>query len=176
MKTSTLQEKAAKIKLAIFDVDGVLTDGRLYFDANSNEQKVFYVHDGLGIKMLQDSGVKIAIISSRESSIVTKRMQSLGVEFIYQGQKYKRVAFNNLLNQLNLKPEQVAYVGDDLPDLYLIKTAGLGIAVANAVSVVRENATWCTEKNGGQGAVREVCEFIMQAQGTLDNAIEKYSQ
>jgi 3-deoxy-D-manno-octulosonate 8-phosphate phosphatase (KDO 8-P phosphatase) len=129
------------------------------------------VHDGLGIKMLQASGIKVAIISSRESLVVTKRMQSLGVEFIYQGQKDKRTAFNHLIAQLKINPEHVAYVGDDLPDLYLIKTVGLGIAVANAVSAVRENALWCTEKKGGDGAAREVCEMILQAQGTLKDLI-----
>ena len=158
-----IQVKAAKIKLVIFDVDGVLTDGRLYFAPNGEELKVFYVHDGLGIKLLQEAGITVAIISSRESPIVVQRFGSLGVRYIYQGQADKRPAFDQLLKELKINAEHVAYVGDDLPDLPLIQQAGLGIAVANAQPAVKQHADWQTTLKGGKGAAREVCEFILQA-------------
>ncbi len=163
-----LLKKASHIKLLILDVDGVLTDGKLYFDAQGNEQKVFYVHDGLGMKLLQESGVKIAVISSRTSTTVTQRLQNLGVEYIYQGQENKHTAYHDLLNKVRLDPENIAYMGDDLPDLAIICKVGLGIAVANAVPLVKQYAFWHTEAKGGEGAVREVCEIILQAQGKLE--------
>lgn len=162
-----LLKKATGIKLVIFDVDGVMTDGKLYFDAKGDEQKVFYVQDGLGIKLLQQSGVKTAVISSRTSLAVKIRLENLGIAHIYQGQENKIIAFNELLKNLRLTPDQVAYVGDDLPDLPLICKAGLGIAVANAVPLVKQYAFWHTQAKGGEGAVREICEIILQAQGTL---------
>lgn len=174
MQKTDVLIKAAKIKLAIFDVDGVLTDGRLYFDPHGNEYKVFYVHDGLGFKLLKQSGVEVAIISSRNSSIVNLRMQNLGINHVYQGQEDKTKAFADLLVKLKLLPEQIAYVGDDLPDLPLIIRAGLGICVANAHALLKQHATWQTQAKGGKGAAREVCELIMEAQGTLQVAYEKY--
>jgi 3-deoxy-D-manno-octulosonate 8-phosphate phosphatase (KDO 8-P phosphatase) len=162
-----LLKRAAGIKLVIFDVDGVMTDGKLYFDAQGGEQKIFHVHDGLGIKLLQQSGVKVAVISSRSSLPVQSRLENLGIAYIYQGQENKITAFNELLENLQLTPAQIAYVGDDLPDLPLICKAGLGIAVANAVALVKQYAFWHTRAKGGEGAVREVCEIILQAQGTL---------
>ncbi len=174
MQKVNILKKAAKVKLAIFDVDGVLTDGRLYFDASGVEFKVFYVHDGLGFKLLKQSGVEVAIISSRTSSIVTSRMKNLGVDQVYQGQEDKTKAFAELLTKFNLVPEQIAYVGDDLPDLPLILQAGLGICVANAHSLLKQHAHWQTLAKGGDGAAREVCELIMEAQGTLQAAYEQY--
>lgn len=170
-----IDNKAKLIKLVIFDVDGVLTDGSLHFGPNGEEHKIFYVHDGLGIKLLQQSGVATAIISSRESPIVTLRMQQLGIKYIYQGQEDKTKPFAELLAKLQLKPEQVAYVGDDLPDLPLIQRAGLGICVANAHHLLKQYADWQTSKEGGKGAAREVCEMIMTAQNTLQSAFENYS-
>lgn len=166
--------KAAKIKLAIFDVDGVLTNGQLYFHPNGDELKVFHVHDGLGLKLLQQSGVAVAIISSRTSAAVEQRLTALGVQHIYQGQADKRPAFDQLLTKLKLTTEQVAYTGDDLPDLPLLRSAGLGIAVANARPLLLQHAAWQTQASGGQGAVREICELIMQAQGTLANALKEF--
>lgn len=167
MQNSELIKKISNIKLVIFDVDGVLTDGRLYFGANGEELKVFYVHDGLGIKLLQKNSITAAIISSRQSEIVTKRLQDLGIKYIYQGEENKQKPFQELLDQLNLQREQVAYVGDDLPDLALIQQVGFGICVANAHPLLKKYALWQTEAKGGEGAVREVCELILQAQGKL---------
>lgn len=172
---SALIEKAKKIKLVIFDIDGVLTDGRLYFDAAGNEMKVFHVQDGLGIQLLQQTGVEVAVISGRKSIVVEERMRSLGVKYIYQGRNDKSSAFDELIEHLlKLKPEQVAYVGDDLPDLSLIQRVGLGIAVANAVPLLRQQAAWTTTARGGEGAVREICELIMTAQGSLETLYKDY--
>lgn len=162
--------KAAKIKLAIFDVDGVFTDGRLYFDAQGEALKVFHVQDGLGVKLLQQSGVAVAVISGRESASVTQRLKEINVEFIYQGRENKQQVLTELLTQLKLTTEQVVYVGDDLPDLPLIQQVGLGICVPNAHPLLKEFAGWQTTSLGGYGAVREVCELIMEAQNTLSTA------
>lgn len=170
-----ITEKAKKIKLVIFDVDGVMTDGRLYFDPQGNELKVFHVHDGLGIKLLQATGVQVAVITgNRELLVVEQRLKSLGVTHIFQNQQNKYPVFQQLMNDLKLTPEKIAYVGDDLPDLPIIRRAGLGITVANARDIIKQHAAWQTTARGGGGAVREVCEFIMQAQGTLETAYKNY--
>lgn len=166
--------KTKAIKLVIFDVDGVLTNGNICLDANGAEHKCFYVQDGLAMKHLQQTGVAVGIISSRESTAVTHRMRALGIQHVYQGQTDKKPAFIKLQTELNLKLEEMAYVGDDLPDLPLIKCAGLGIAVANAHPFVLRSATWCTHANGGAGAAREVCELIMYGQGTLETIYQRY--
>lgn len=172
-KTQILQ-KATTIKCAIFDVDGVLTDGRLYFGAEGEALKVMHVQDGLGLKLLQKSGVAVAIISSRQSAIVTNRLKDLGIAHIYQGQENKQLPFQELLAKLKISAEQVAYTGDDLPDLPLLQQVGLGICVANAHPLLKQFASWQTEATGGNGAVREICELIMEAQGTLRAAYETY--
>ncbi len=166
--------KAKQIRLVIFDVDGVLTDGKLFFDDSGREYKAFHARDGHGIKMLRNSGVEVAIISGRQSESVARRMASLGVEHVYQGQEDKVAAFNELCNKLPVNSMQVAHVGDDLPDLPLMRRAGMAIAVADAHFAVLERADWCTKLCGGQGAAREVCDLIMQAQETLDAAINTY--
>lgn len=168
----SITKKAAQVRLVIFDVDGVLTDGSLYLAETKELIKAFHVHDGLGIKLLQDSGIPVAIISSRESAIVQQRLEALGVRYIYQGQNEKLPAFEALLTELNIPYDAVAYVGDDLPDIPLIQRAGFGVAVANASNHVKQYAVWHTSLNGGAGAAREVCEFILNAQGKLNSAIE----
>jgi 3-deoxy-D-manno-octulosonate 8-phosphate phosphatase (KDO 8-P phosphatase) len=165
-------EIAKQIGLVIFDVDGVFTDGGLIFDETGREYKVFNVKDGHGIKMLRDGGVEVAVISGRESKSVALRMASLGIKYVYQGQDDKRLAFNELCATLPINPKHVAYVGDDLPDLRLFSRVGLAIAVADAHYAVRHRADWCTSLAGGRGAVREVCDLILTAKGTLDAAIE----
>lgn len=167
-------DKAKRIQCLICDLDGVLTDGYLVYQANGDSQKSFHVHDGFGLKLLQNSGLEIAIITKSNSDLVKKRMQDLKIEHLYMNQSNKIPAYRDLLSKLNLSPEQVAYVGDDLPDLPLIKHSGLGIAVANASEHVKAHADWITEKSGGHGAVREVCEFIMKAQGTLEAILAEY--
>ena len=167
-------EKAAKIKLLIFDVDGVLTDGGLFIGDDGQEYKSFNSKDGLGMKMLQQAGVKIAIITARTSNVVTQRMQSLGIKHVYQGQSEKLPAFEKILTELDLTNEQVAYVGDDVVDLPVMLKVGLSITVADGHHLVKEHAHWQTPSNGGRGAARDVCELIMQAQETLESQFQKY--
>jgi len=167
-------EKARHIALAVFDVDGVLTDGGLMLGEDGSEFKVFHVRDGQGLVMLRDSGCKVAVITARNSKIVSERMNSLGIEHVYQGQDDKGKALAGLFMKLGLDARQAAYTGDDLLDLPAMKRAGLAVAVADAHPVVRAHAHWVTSARGGHGAAREVCEFIMEAQGTLQAAIRKY--
>lgn len=163
--------RAAKIRVAAFDVDGTLTDGRLWLGEDGRETKVFHVHDGLGLKRLQQSKVVVAIISARISHAVALRAESLGIVHVYQAQDDKRACLLELLNALGLAPEQAAFIGDDLPDLPPMRASGLAIAVANAHPVVAAQAHWTTSKSGGFGAAREVCDLIMHAQGhSLDLA------
>jgi len=174
MDKKALIEKAAKIKLAVFDVDGVLTDGKLILGENGNEYKSFHARDGHGLVMLLESGCKIAVITARSSNIVAERMSSLGIEYVYQGEKDKGGRLMKLIEELGLEREQVAYVGDDVIDLPAMIKVGLPIAVADARPEVKQHADWTTEECGGQGAVREVCELIMKAQGTFDDRINAY--
>ena len=177
MKTldkNTLITIAANIKLAVFDVDGVLTDGKLILGESGNEYKNFHVRDGHGLVMLRESGCSIAVITARSSNIVAERMASLGIEYVYQGEKDKGSRLLKLIEELNFKQEQVAYVGDDVIDLPAMTKVGLPIAVGDAHPEVKNYAAWTTEKNGGQGAVREVCELIMHAQGKLAPRMKAY--
>jgi 3-deoxy-D-manno-octulosonate 8-phosphate phosphatase (KDO 8-P phosphatase) len=167
-------EKMNQIKLVIFDVDGVFTNGYLQASHDGSEQKTFHVHDGLGIVMLLRTGVDVAVISGMHSDAVKMRMQKLGVQHIFLGHSHKIAIYEQLLRDLQLSDEQVAYVGDDLPDRPLLKRAGIGIAVANATQLVKEVADWQTTLSGGHGAVREVCEWLMHAQGTFAEQLEFY--
>jgi len=166
--------RAEQIELAIFDVDGVLTDGGLMLGENGNEYKVFHSRDGLGLVMLRDTGCHIAVISGRTSSIVSERMATLGIEYVYQGQNDKGKALKDLLDKLNIDAKATAYVGDDLIDLPAMHRVGFAIAVADAHPLVIEHAHWVTKENGGRGAAREVCELIMHARGTLDSKIQQF--
>ncbi len=174
MIQTRVMDLARQIRLLILDVDGVLTDGKLFFDYQGNEFKAFHAHDGHGIKMLQQTGIEIAVISGRDSLIVTKRMEELDVTLVYQGQRDKRAAFQDVLQKLNLTPQQVAYVGDDVVDLPIMTQVGLAIAVANANAPVKAFADWTTTLSGGLGAVREVCDMIMQAQNNFESLLNEY--
>lgn len=167
-------EKAKLIRLVVFDVDGVLTDGKLFFDETGREYKSFNAKDGHGIKMLRSSGVEAAIISGRKSASVSLRMSSLGVEHVYQGQEDKVAVLDELCHLLLLSRDQVAFVGDDLQDLPVMGRVKLGIAVADAHIAVRQHADWCTSLPGGCGAAREVCDLVMNAQGTLEPLTSEY--
>jgi 3-deoxy-D-manno-octulosonate 8-phosphate phosphatase (KDO 8-P phosphatase) len=169
-----LTERLKKIKLAIFDVDGVLTDGRLYFTENGHESKVFHSRDGHGMKMLQASGVKIALITGRTSRVVALRAKDLGVPYLYQGAENKLVAFHQLLKKLCLNESAAAYFGDDIVDLPAMCRCGLAVTVPDAPVVVRQHAHYVTLCYGGHGAVRELCEMIMDAQGTLKSLVQGY--
>lgn len=167
-------EKAKPITLLVLDVDGVLTDGKLYFANSGEEMKTFNILDGLGIKLLRDAGITTAIITGRCSDLVARRAAELGIQHIYQGREDKLVALDELRRDLSLDFENIAYMGDDLPDLSAIRRAGLGITVANGHSYVAQHADWQTEARGGEGAVREASELILKAQGCLTRAWESY--
>lgn len=166
--------RAALIKLVVFDVDGVLTDGSLFVGDDGQEYKAFHSRDGFGIKLLKESGVQIGVITARNSQVVSHRMENLGIEHVYQGRLEKLPAFEELVSKLGLTPNQAAYVGDDVVDLPVMRRAGLAIAVQDAHPLAMQHAHWQTPHGGGHGAARDVCELIMQAQNTLDTQLSKY--
>jgi len=169
-----LNGKIAGIRLVIFDVDGVLTDGRIVYDNNGVESKSFDVKDGHGIKLLMRAGIDCAIVTARESKVVDLRAQNLGITLVYQGRKDKLGAFEEIMKKTGLAPAEIAYVGDDIIDLPVIKRAGFSVAVADAVSEVRERVDHVTVRPGGRGAVREVAELILKAQGKWDLILKPY--
>ncbi len=171
---SELIERARKIKLIAFDVDGVMTDGRLIIGDDGLEYKAFNTQDGLGMKLLKASGVEMAIITGRTSNVVTQRAESTGVAHFYQGVDDKLQAFQDLMRRANLSPEQCAFMGDDVVDLPPMRHGGFAITVPGGHSLVKKYAHYITTLQAGQGAVREVCELLMQAQGTLDAQMAQY--
>ncbi len=166
--------KAAQIRLLILDVDGVLTDGSLFLGDDGQEYKAFHSRDGHGIKMLLSHGMEIAIITGRTSRVVEHRMANLGITRIYQGQHDKTIAFGQLLQELQLSADQVAYVGDDVVDLPVMTKVGLAIAVQDAHPLVVKHAHWQTPHGGGRGAARDVCEMFLEAMGKLELEMQKY--
>ena len=171
---SSILEKAKRIKLAIFDVDGVLTDGGIYIGDDGKETKIFNSRDGHGMKMLQASGVNIAIITGRVSKVVEHRMAELGIKHVYQGRPNKLPVLNELLSLLSVAADETAYVGDDVVDLPVLIRVGLAICVHDAHPLVKHHAHWITVNPGGRGAAREVCEMIMKAQDVLDASLKEY--
>lgn len=171
-----IQQLAHSIKLVIFDVDGVLTDGSLFFDNQGQEYKAFNAKDGHGIRLLQEGHLQIALITGRTSELLLHRADNLGIEreLIYQGYRDKRPAFADLLAKTGLQAENVAYVGDDVIDLPIMKQVGFAIAVGDAHPFVKKHADWVSEKFGGRGAVRETCEMLLDAQGKLDEILQSY--
>lgn len=169
-----IMARAARIKLVVFDVDGVLTDGGLFMDKDGHEYKMFHSRDGHGMKMLLNTGVEIAIITGRSSTVVEHRMSGLGIKYVYQGQADKRVAFKQLLDEMELDADQVAYVGDDVVDLPVMRKVGLAVAVQDAHELAKKHAHWQTPSGGGRGAARDLCELIMEAQGTLAGQMANY--
>lgn len=166
--------KAKLIKCLICDVDGVLTDGTLYVDNNGHSIKAFHVHDGMGLKLLMASGIEIAIITTSTSQSIDYRMEELGIKHFFKGCQEKVSAFAQLKAQFGFQDHEFAYIGDDLPDLPIIKQVGFGVSVQNGINEVKEFAHFVTTKNGGNGAVREVCDFILYAQDKHASALEKY--
>lgn len=169
-------KRAKGLKLMIFDVDGVMTDGTLYYSERGEELKAFNIQDGQGIKMLRQYGVEVALITGRKSRMVEVRAANLGLAHLYQGAQDKRAAYAALLSQLGLAAEQSGCMGDDLLDLPLITRCGFAATVAAAPEAVRERAHYVARSGGGHGAVREVCEFILRAQGMLERAIGAHLQ
>jgi len=167
-------EKAARIRLLIFDVDGVLTDGSLFVGDDGQEYKAFNSHDGHGIKMLKKYGVEIAIITGRTSRVVEHRMANLGITHVYQGKLEKLPAYEELRDKLGISPEETAYVGDDVVDLPVMRRVGLAIAVHDAHPLVLQHSHWQTPHGGGRGAARDVCEMLMEAKGVLQDEMSRY--
>ena len=166
--------RAARIKLAVFDVDGVLTDGKLWFSDDGREWKAFHVHDGLGLKRLLARGIEVAIITARMSPMVTERTAELGIAHVYQGQDNKLHCFEQLIHALKLDPSEVSYTGDDLPAVAVMQRVGLAVAVANAQPVVHKCAHWSTQRQGGDGAVREVCDLLLSAQDCIEPELKAH--
>lgn len=167
-------EKAKLVKLLIMDVDGVLTDGRIYITAQGEEIKGFHTLDGHGLKMLQQTGVQLAIITGREAKSVQIRAENLGIDFYHAGVRDKRQVFLELLMLTNFDASQCAYIGDDVVDLPVMTQVGLAVAVPDAHQLVKEHAHYITKAGAGFGAVRELCETIMHAQRTLESALHGY--
>lgn len=166
--------RARPVRLVIFDVDGVLTDGRLFIDDLGQEYKAFYARDGLGMKVLQKTGVALAVITARSSEVVRHRMTSLGIDHVYQGRIEKLPAYEHLLQETGLAPEQTAYVGDDWVDAPVMRKVGLAVCVADAEPEVARLAHWQTPRPGGLGAARDVCDLILRAQGTRKDALANF--
>ena len=171
---SSAFKAAQKVKLVLLDVDGVLTDGRLYYGNAGEELKAFDIQDGLGIKLLQNAGIKVGIITGRSSGLVERRAKELGIDHLIQGREDKLTALNELLEKITFEFEEIAFVGDDLPDLAIIRRVGLGITPANGNHLIASQALWQTKKSGGNGAVREVAELILSAQGKLESMLALY--
>jgi 3-deoxy-D-manno-octulosonate 8-phosphate phosphatase (KDO 8-P phosphatase) len=167
-------QRAARVKVMIFDVDGVLTDGSLTYGPDGEATKTFYVLDGLGIQLLQKTGVQTAIISARSSPIVVRRAADLGITHVHQGQHDKRLAFAKLLADTGFTAEECGYIGDDVIDLPLFTRVGFAVTVPSGHPEVQHRAHYVTTNPGGRGAVREVCDMVMRAQGTYEQALAPY--
>ena len=167
-------EKAKRIRLVIFDVDGVLTDGNLYISDKGEEYKAFNTLDGHGMRMLKQSGVELVIVSGRTSRCVEIRAENLGIGLLYQGVEDKLEVYSSLLAKLRLTAEATAFVGDDVMDLPVMRRCGLAVCVPDSPALVKQHAHYVTQMPGGCGAVREICELIMQAQGTFQAQMSQY--
>lgn len=170
----TAAQNAAHIQLMIFDVDGILTDGSLHFGPEGEMMKTFNVLDGQGIKLLQQAGIATAIISARQSAIVSKRASDLGITHVRQGIHDKKSAFLQLIAELNIAEQACGFIGDDIIDLPILTRCGFSASVPNAHAEVRQRVDYITAVSGGKGAAREVCDFILRAQGKYDQAIGAY--
>ena len=168
MSAPSTDKRLRRIRLVAFDVDGVFTDGRLYLANDGIESKVFFTQDGYGVRKLLKAGIAVAVISGRRSAAVDRRMAELGVSHVLQGCDDKVSAFDNLIAELDLSAAECAYVGDDVPDLPLLRRVGYSVAVANAVAAVRCECDYVTDATGGAGAVREVCDLVVAAQEQPD--------
>ena len=163
-----------KIRLLLLDVDGVLTDGRIIYDNNGVESKAFHVRDGHGLKLLQRAGIKVGIITGRSSQVVAHRAAELGIDIVYQGAKNKLEPYKKILKALDLTDHQVAYVGDDLVDLPILRRVGCSFTVADAIADIKPYVDYITTLPGGQGAVREVCDMLLRQSGLWDSVTDRY--
>jgi 3-deoxy-D-manno-octulosonate 8-phosphate phosphatase (KDO 8-P phosphatase) len=171
-----MQERLAKIRLLLLDVDGIMTDGRIVYDNNGIETKSFDVKDGHGLKLLQRAGIRIGIITGRQSEVVAFRARELDIDILYQGVKDKLVPYREILDNLGLGEEEVAYMGDDVVDLPILRRVGFAATVADAVPEVLPLVHYVTGKKGGRGAVREVCDLILKEGGHWEEVTARYFQ
>ncbi len=169
-----MQAKLAKIKLLLLDVDGVLTDGRIIYDNKGNELKAFDVKDGHGLKMLQRAGIKIGLITGRSSEVVSRRAAELRIEILYQGALQKLEPYLEILSDLGLTDDQVAYIGDDVVDLPILRRVGFSATVADAVPDIPPLVDYVSSRPGGGGAVREICDLLLRASGQWEELTERY--
>jgi 3-deoxy-D-manno-octulosonate 8-phosphate phosphatase (KDO 8-P phosphatase) len=172
--TDKVHFTAQQVRLLALDVDGVMTDGRRYFDQSGQEMKAFSTRDGMGIKALQRCGIRVALITGRQSPMVSQRAAELGIELVFQGSDNKLQALNDLLAATELSEEQVCYAGDDWIDLPVLCRVGFSVTVADADPGVRQQVDWITHENGGMGAVRSLCNLILAAQGHMDKLMQEY--
>jgi 3-deoxy-D-manno-octulosonate 8-phosphate phosphatase (KDO 8-P phosphatase) len=171
-KTQPLTNTIQNISLVVFDVDGVLTDGRLYYGSTGEELKVFNVKDGVGLKLLPDQNIQVAVVTAKDSAMVTQRMNDLGISHYFKGVKDKLSVVNKLCNTLNINPEQVCYVGDDMVDLPVMQKVGVSICPADAHTLIQMNASIVLPIGGGQGVARLVCDLILNSKGILQQAYQ----
>mgnify|MGYP003661542764 FL=1 len=171
---AALLDRLRRVRLLALDVDGVLTDGRLYFQADGIEIKAFHTQDGHGLKLLKRVGIHVALITGRDSPMVSQRAAALGIDHVHQGCEDKLITLRSLCQRLDIELDQVAYCGDDLPDLSAIKRCGVGIAVPNAPDYMHIHADWTTERLGGHGAVREICDTLLESQGHWGAVLDTY--
>ncbi|MEO0965730.1 MAG: HAD hydrolase family protein [Planctomycetota bacterium] len=163
-----------RIKLLVFDVDGVFTDGRIYLDAKGNESKAFHTHDGFGVRVAHEAGLKTAVLSARTAGAVEHRMKQLGVDYVTQGMDHKGDGIQRLQNASSIHPLDMAYLGDDILDIAAMTRVGYPMAVANAAEEVKARAAYVTQRHGGHGAIREAIEHVMRAQGTWAATVATY--
>lgn len=171
---ASIERRASRIKLLLMDCDGVLTDGRLWLTADGEEQKAFHTHDGLGLSLLHRAGLRSGVISGRNSAALARRAGELGVEFVRQGDPEKISAFEEVLRQAGVDEDEVAFVGDDLTDIPIMRRVEFAVAVADAVDETRAVAHYVTRAHGGHGAVREAIEIILRSQGRWNDLVEHY--
>ena len=171
-----VRERAAKIRLAVFDVDGTLTDGKLLMGAGGRELKSFHVADGLGLRMLEKYGIAVALVTARPSRVVQDRARELGLQHVFIGVQNKLACLDAIGARLGIPREEVAFMGDDLPDLRALATVGLAVAPANAHPWVRERVHWRTRLDGGNGAARELCDLILAARDHADAILKDYTE
>jgi 3-deoxy-D-manno-octulosonate 8-phosphate phosphatase (KDO 8-P phosphatase) len=167
-------DKCSNIKLMLFDVDGVLTDGGIIYDGNGEELKVFNVRDGLGIRLLMKAGVMVGIVTGRSSKALRHRCENLGISLVFQGVRDKGILLDQIIQTTGYKAEEIAFMGDDLPDLPIMRKVGFSIAVANAHESVLKQADMITAEKGGAGAAREVCEKIIKSRGLWEDLLKQY--
>jgi 3-deoxy-D-manno-octulosonate 8-phosphate phosphatase (KDO 8-P phosphatase) len=169
-----MQERCRKIRLLLLDVDGVLTDGRIIYDNNGVESKAFDVKDGHGLKLVQRAGIRVGIITGRQSQVVAHRAAELGIDILYQGAKDKMIPFRQILSNLSLNAEQVAYVGDDVIDLPILREVGFAATVSDAVEDIKPFVHYVTQRPGGRAAVREICDLLLKQSGRWGEVTSRY--